>query len=446
MNRIIVKMDRCKRCGICIEICPVKLFDREIDKTPLPARAKECIGCKLCEYRCPDFAIKVEVGKDEKLGSIRFMQGNEAITEGALAAGARFFAGYPITPSSEIAEISSKRLPELGGLYIQMEDEIGSMAAIIGASAAGKKSFTATSGPGFSLMQENLGVAVMAEIPCVIINVQRSGPSTGLATKPAQGDFMQSRWGTHGDHGIIVLSPSSVEDCYYLTVKAFNLAEKYRTPVIFLADEIIGHLQERAIINEIKPEDIVNRKQPSCDPKDYKPFDFSEDGIAPLASYGSDYIVRLSGSTHDEAGYPNATPANADKFIRHYMDKIEKNKKDIVITRKYHMEDAEYAIITFGCTTRSALEAVEILRAEGKKAGVLQLVTLWPFPDEEVTEVCNSVKGAVVPELNLGQLIREVYRVNKNNIPIVGVNRIDSLPIHPNEIAEKIKEVEECQK
>ena len=379
-------------------------------------------------------------------GNVRFMQGNAAIAEGAFAAGARFYAGYPITPSSEIAEISSKQLPKLGGLYIQMEDEIGSIAAIIGASASGKKSFTATSGPGFSLMQENLGVAIMAEIPCVIINVMRSGPSTGLATKPAQGDFMQSRWGTHGDHGMIVLSPSSVEDCYYLMVKAFNYAEKYRTPVVFLADEIIGHMQERAVINEIKPEDIINRKQPTCDPKDYMPFKVDEDGIAPLASYGSDYIIRLSGSTHDDSGFPNTKPENADKFVRHYTDKIEKNKKDITIVREYNMEDAEYAIITFGCSTRPALEAMEMLKEEGKKVGILQLVTLWPFAEEEVMKVCNQVKGVVVPELNLGQLIGEVKKVNQNNIPIVGVNKVNSMSIHPNEIIDKIREVEKCQK
>lgn len=378
--------------------------------------------------------------------SLRFMQGNEAIAEGAFAAGARFYAGYPITPSSEVAEIASRRLPQLGGLYVQMEDEIGSMAAIIGASAAGKKSFTATSGPGFSLMQENLGVAVMAEVPCVIINVQRSGPSTGLATKPAQGDFMQSRWGTHGDHGIIVISPSTVEDCYYLMVKAFNLSEKYRTPVVFLADEIIGHMREKAVIREINPEEIINRKLPKCDPKDYKPFQREEDGIAPLASYGSEYIVRLSGSTHNDAGFPDSRPENADKFIRHYTDKIEENKKDITIIRKYNLEDADYAIITFGCTTRSALEAMDVMRKEGKKVGVLQLVTLWPFPDEEIDEICARVKGIVVPELNLGQLIREVDRVNSYPIPVVGVNKVNSLSISPYEIIEKVGEMEKCQK
>jgi len=382
----------------------------------------------------------------KKNSKVRLMQGNAAMAEGAFAAGARFYAGYPITPSSEIAEISSRRLPELGGIYIQMEDEIGSIAAVIGASASGKKSFTATSGPGFSLMQENLGVAIMSEIPCVMINVQRSGPSTGLATKPAQGDFMQSRWGTHGDHGIIVISPSSVEDCYYLMIKAFNLSEKYRTPVIFLADEIIGHLQERAVIRETAPEDIITRKQPDCEPESYRSFAMDDDGIAPLAYYGSDYILRLSGSTHDESGFPNSKAENADKFIRHYTDKIEKNKKDITIVRKYNMEDADYAVITFGCTARSALEAIEMLKKEGKKAGILQLVTLWPFPEEEVIEVCNRVKGVVVPEMNLGQLIGEVNRVNKNNIPVVGINRVDSLSIHPSEIADKIREVERCRK
>jgi 2-oxoglutarate ferredoxin oxidoreductase subunit alpha len=229
-------------------------------------------------------------------------------------------------------------------------------------------------------------------------------------------------------------------------VKAFNFAEKYRTPVIFLADEIIGHLQERAVINEIGPEDIINRKQPVCDPGDYKPFDFGEDDIAPLASYGSDYIVRLSGTTHDETGYPDSRPKNADKFIRHYTDKIEKNKKDIVITRKYNMEDAEYAIITFGGSTRSALEAMEMLRAEGKRVGILQLVTLWPFADEQVLEVLNQVKAVVVPEMNLGQLAGEVKKYNPGNIPVASVNKVNSLSIHPNEIADKIREVERCRK
>lgn len=376
---------------------------------------------------------------------VKFIQGNEAIAEGAFTAGARFFAGYPITPSSEVAEVSSRRLPQLGGIYVQMEDELGSIAAVIGASVAGKKSYTATSGPGFSLMQENLGVAIMAEIPCVIIDVQRSGPSTGLATKPAQGDVMQSRWGTHGDHGIIAISPSSVQDCFDLTIQAFNLAEKYRTPVVLLADEIVGHMKEKVVLRELGPDEIIDRKKPVCDPKDYKPFDFEgNDGIAPLAHFGSDYVFKVSASTHDETGNANSKPENADKFVRHYTDKIEKNKEDIVITRKYNLEDAEYVIITFGISTRPALAAMEIARHESKKVGVLQLVTVWPFADDEVKEVCRKAKGVIVPEMNLGQIIREIERVNDRNIPIVGVNKVNSKAITPYEILEGIEEVEKC--
>lgn len=376
--------------------------------------------------------------------NVYFMQGNEAMAEGAIAAGARFYAGYPITPSSEVAEVASRKLPQVDGLYVQMEDEIGSIAAIIGASVAGKKSFTATSGPGFSLMQENLGVAVMGEVPCVIMNVQRSGPSTGLATKPAQGDLMQSRWGTHGDHGIIVLSPSSVQDCYDLTIEAFNLSEKYRTPVILLADEIVGHMSEKVVMRELGDDEIINRTQPTCDPADYLPFKLDGDEIAPLAAYGSDYVFRVSGSTHDQKGFPNSQPENADKFIRHYTDKIEKNHHDIVKYREYRMDDAEYAIITFGCSTRSALEAMEIAREEGKKVGVLQLVTVWPFAAEKVAQVSHQVKGIVVPELNLGQMIREVERVGGGRVPIFGVNRVDSHSINPYDILVKLKEVEQC--
>lgn len=377
--------------------------------------------------------------------NVRFVQGNEAVVEGAIAAGARFYAGYPITPSSEIAETAAARLPQEDGIYIQMEDELGSIAAVIGASLSGKKAFTATSGPGLSLMAENLGVAIMGEVPCVLVDVQRSGPSTGLATKPAQGDLMQSRWGTHGDHGIIVLSPSSVQDCFDLTVRAFNLSEKYRTPVILLSDAVVGHLKEKAVFRELEPGEIINRKKPACAVGDYKPFGFGSDGIAPLAAYGSEYILRISGSTHDEKGFPNSSPANADKFIRHYTDKIEKNKADIIMTRKYHMEDAEYVIITFGASARSALGAVETARSSGRKVGLLQLVTLWPFADEEVGEACRKAKAVIVPEMNLGQLIGEVRRVNASNIPVVGVNKVNSEMITPGEILEKLEEVEKCR-
>ena len=372
---------------------------------------------------------------------IIFGMGNEAITEGALAAGARFYAGYPITPSSEIAERSSIRLPQLGGMYVQMEDEIGSIAAIIGASAAGVKSYTATSGPGFSLMQENLGVAVMGEIPCVIINVQRSGPSTGLATKPAQGDVMQAQWGTHGDHGIIALSPSSVQECYDLTIRAFNLAERYRTPVILLTDEIVGHMREGYL--PAPPMEIINRKQPNCAPEDYKPYDFSgqEDEIAPLAPFGSEYITRINGSGHDETGGACGRPDNADKFIRHYTGKFLQNKQDIIETKSFNMEDAEYAIITFGCSVRSGKAALSLARQKGIKAGLLQLITVWPFPGEQVLEICGKVKGVVVPEMNLGQVLGEVRKVCPGHIALAGVNRIDSQMITPYEILAKLEEM-----
>ena len=296
-----------------------------------------------------------------KKGETIFTMGNDAMTAGAIAAGARFYAGYPITPSSEVAELSSVRLPQVGGLYVQMEDELGSMAAIIGASAAGKKSYTATSGPGFSLMQENLGVAVMGEIPCVIVDVMRSGPSTGMATKPAQGDLLQAKWGTHGDHGLIVISPASVQECYDYMITAFNYSEKHRTPVVFLADEVVGHMRETYVKWEVGPEDVVERKSPVCAPADYKPYDFSgqSDDIAPLAVYGGPCVFRINGTTHDESGAPSIDPANADKFIRHYTDKFTKNLDDITIVNQFAMEDAEYAIITFGCSTRSAKAAMK---------------------------------------------------------------------------------------
>ncbi len=374
------------------------------------------------------------------MSEFRFMQGNEAMTEGAIAAGARFYAGYPITPSSEVAETSSIRLPQVGGLYVQMEDEIGSIAALIGASCSGKKAYTATSGPGISLMAENLGVAVMSEIPCVLIDVQRSGPSTGLATKPAQGDIMQARWGTHGDHGIIVLSPSSVQDCFDLMVKAFNFAELYRTPVIFLSDEIVGHLREQVIIYEPDEIEIVDRKKPTCAPADYTPFDYSG-GIAPLASYGSEYVFKINGSMHDEMGRPCARPDNADRVIRHLTDKIEKHRDEISMTRKYNMEDAEYVIIAYGGTARSALSAMQKARDKGIRVGVLQLVTIWPVPEKEILETMNLAKAVIVPELNLGQYINEIYARNPKNIPVVGVNRVDGKPIEPTEILKKIEEV-----
>ncbi len=373
---------------------------------------------------------------------IRFAMGNDALTEGAIAAGARFYAGYPITPSSEVAELSSVRLPQVGGIYVQMEDEIGSMAAIIGASTAGAKSYTATSGPGISLMQENLGVAIMSEVPCVIIDVQRCGPSTGVATKPAQGDVMAARWGTHGDHGIIAISPSSVQECYDFTIRAFNLAEKYRTPVFVLADEIIGHMREQY---ELHGGEIINRKQP--DPAipggDFAPFDFEayEDSIAPMPAYGDKYIIRMSGSMHGPYGFAANDGKSANKYIHHYVDKIQKHRDDIVCTESFQMEDADFAIITFGCSVRPAMAAMNTARTKGLKVGVLKLVTIWPFADKEIAEVLSRVKAAIVPEMNLGQVRSEVEKYNRRGIPVIGINRVDCEIITPNQVLDAIEEV-----
>ncbi|MGN0984480.1 MAG: 2-oxoacid:acceptor oxidoreductase subunit alpha, partial [Gemmiger sp.] len=314
----------------------------------------------------------------------RFIEGNIAIVEGAIAVGARFYAGYPISPSSEIAEYSSRVLPRVGGLYVQMEDEISSMAALLGASAAGKKAYTATSGPGISLMQENLGLGIMSEIPCVIIDVQRSGPSTGAATKPAQGDMMQCRWGCHGDHSIIALSPASVQECFDLTVQAFNMAEKYRTPVYLMTDETIGHLRETVTIRELDPSEIVDRRQPDgVDARDFRPYGYDTDRPSPMPPFGSkQYLSRTTGSTHDEKGEFCPTPQNIERVTHYLTDKIEKNVDDITITRSYQLEDAEVAFITFGCSTRSAHTTVDILRTKGVKAGMLQIVTIWPMPEK----------------------------------------------------------------
>ena len=373
----------------------------------------------------------------------KFIEGNEAVVDGAIAAGARFYAGYPISPSSEIAEGAAKELPRHGGLYIQMEDELSSMAALLGASLAGKKAFTATSGPGFSLMQENLGLGIMSEIPAVIFNVQRSGPSTGAATKPAQADIMQARYGTHGDHSIIAISPSSVQDCYDLTIKAFNLAEKYRTPVLFMADEVVGHLRETVTEKEPEEGEIFNRIQPAAGTTqaEFRPYRYSDTMPAPMLAVGNkELLMRTTGSTHDEKGEFAPNPANIDRVTHYLTDKIEKNVEDITITRSYRMEDAEAAFITFGCSVRSTITAVDKLREKGVRAGMLQLVTIWPMPEKEIREVLSKVKKVVVPEMNLGQLAGEVRKFNDYGCKVVQANRIDGILITPQEIIRALEE------
>ncbi len=363
------------------------------------------------------------------------IQGNQAIVKGALYAGARFYAGYPITPSSEIAEECSVILPGVGGMYIQMEDEIASIAAVIGASLAGAKAFTATSGPGFSLMQENLGLAVMAEVPCVIVHVQRSGPSTGLATKPAQADFMQVRWGRHGDQTLIALCPATVRECFELTVQAFNLSEKYRTPVILVSDEVVAHMRENLTVPEEGELAIIDRKQPSVPPSEYKPFEAGEDGVAPLAAYGSPYVFHVSSSMHGPDGLSNNDPANAARKISRIHRKIDMHRDEIVMTRTFDVDDADVVIVAYGITTRAGRAAAKEARKEGIKAGVLQLQTLWPFPDKEVRRAAHGARRVIVPEMNYaGQAAGEVRRVLGPERDIKGVNSFNGQIIRPRDI------------
>ncbi|MHB1652917.1 MAG: 2-oxoacid:acceptor oxidoreductase subunit alpha [Desulfitobacteriaceae bacterium] len=371
----------------------------------------------------------------------QFMQGNEACFFAALDAGARFYGGYPITPSSEIAELAARHLPAAGGVYLQMEDEIGSIAAIIGASASGAKSFTATSGPGFSLMQENIGMAIYTEVPCVIINIQRNGPSTGLATRPGQGDVMQSRWGTHGDHPIVVLSPASVQECYDLTVRAFNLSEQYRIPVILLGDEVIGHMRESLVIPELLELEIVNRKVPSVPTEGYKAFTPEGDDIPAIPPFGTKHIVHISSSCHDESGFSHSAPQTADKLVRRLHRKIDNHKDDIVQTEWFGPHDAAVTIIAYGAVSRAAKQAIIEAQEKGLAVNLLRLITHWPFPEEQVAEALQKAKAVIVPELNLGQVASEVARVNSFGTAIYSVNRVDGEVILPSQLLQKIEEV-----
>jgi 2-oxoglutarate ferredoxin oxidoreductase subunit alpha len=369
------------------------------------------------------------------------LQGNEAVVEGALRAGCRFFAGYPITPATEISEQLSVRLPQVDGTFIQMEDEIASLGAVIGASLAGVKSMTATSGPGFSLMQENLGFAIIAEVPCVIVNAMRGGPSTGLPTSPAQSDVMQARWGTHGDHPIIVLCPSTVRECFDLTIKAFNYSEKYRIPVILLIDEVVAHMREKITIADDETIDIVNRVKPTVPPEWYIPFEDTPRGVPPMADFGEGYRYHVTGLTHDVRGFPTSRPDEVDAFIRRLFRKVSQNFADLQIGEHYHIDDAEVAIIAYGCVARSARRAVADCRDKGIKAGMLKLNTIWPFMRTDVEKVLRQAKVVIVPEMNMGQISREVKRVNKGSAKIFTINRVDGTIITPQEIMGRIKEV-----
>lgn len=368
---------------------------------------------------------------------VHFLQGNQACAEGAIAAGCNFFACYPITPASEIAEHLAWRLPQEGGVVIQMEDEIASIAAVIGASWAGAKAMTATSGPGFSLMQEKIGYAFMTETPCVIVNVQRLGPSTGQATKCGQGDVMQSRWGTHGDYAPIVLSPNSVQEMFELTIRAFNLAEKYRTPVILLADEIVAHMREPLTMPLPSEIQILNRKKPRAGEKAF----FGGEDVPPMPSVGEGYNVAVTGSTHDEFGVRHTSnPEIHRTLVKRLVNKILKNTRDIVEVETYNIEDCEFGVVSYGCTSRSVYEAIEMAEQQGLTVGHVRLKTIWPFPEEVVKVMGETARTILVPEMNLKQVFYEVQRVVGNSVSVVPINKIGGGEmITPEEIVAEIR-------
>jgi len=359
---------------------------------------------------------------DRILTGQHFMNGDEAIAEGAIAAGCSVFAGYPITPQSEIAERISYRLPQVGGVFIQMEDEISSMAAVLGAAWGGAKAMTATSGPGFSLMMENIGLGMMTETPCVVVNVQRGGPSTGLPTLVGQADMMQARWGSHGDYGVIALCPSSPQEAFRLTVRAFNLAEQYRLPVFVMSDEVVGHMYERVVID---PEtiELVERRRPSQPPGEFRLFEPGDDLVPQgMPAFGDGYRVHVTGLTHDERGYPVIDAETQQRTVTRLTEKITRNASRIAETEESGLDDAEVVIVCYGISARSSLGALHLAKAKGLKVGLLRLVTVWPFPDDRLRAVADRVAGFVVPELNLGQMAREVERA------VCGTTIVRSVP------------------
>jgi 2-oxoglutarate ferredoxin oxidoreductase subunit alpha len=369
-----------------------------------------------------------------------YMTGDEACAEGALAAGCRFFGAYPITPATEIAERMSNRLPEVGGTFIQMEDEIAAMASILGAAWSGQKAMTATSGPGFSLMMENIGLGVVTETPCVVVNVQRGGPSTGLPTMGAQADMMQVRWGSHGDYEIIALAPASAQEIFYLTIKAFDLSETYRTPVFIMADEVIGHMSEKVVIpeaNTIKP---LSRPKPKGRKDQFLLYKPDKNGVAPMPAAGEGYNVHVTGLTHDEKGYPVMTVEAQKEMMDRLTRKILGNREDIIMTEDHYLEDAEIVLISYGISARTSLAAMAQARAKGLKVGLLRLITVWPFCEDRIRELALRVKGFVTVEINLGQVHLEVERCAAGKVPCHLVGHAGGTVITPDEVIAKIEE------
>ena len=373
----------------------------------------------------------------EVLTGSHFVHGDWACAEGAIAAGCRFYAAYPITPATEIAERLAQRLPRVGGKFVQFEDELGAIASVIGASYAGQKAMTATSGPGISLMLENIGLAVMTEAPCVIVNVMRGGPSTGQPTAGAQGDVMQCRWGTHGDTEIIALAPQSVQEMFDLTIHAFNLSEHYRIPVFLMADANIGHLYESLKIPETDEIDIVNRRKPTVAKDEYRPFSAGEDLVPPMACFGDGYHFYATGLTHDERGYPDMSVEAQDRLVRRLCDKIRRDAARIEMVEEHFTDDCDVLVVAYGITARSALSAVKLAREQGIKAGLLRLITLWPFPETRIEELTRCCVGVVVAEMNYGQLVREVERAAMRRVEFVP--KLGENPHLPEEILAAIR-------
>jgi 2-oxoglutarate/2-oxoacid ferredoxin oxidoreductase subunit alpha len=375
-----------------------------------------------------------------------FMLGDHAAAEGALLAGCRFFAGYPITPATEIAERMSVRLPQVGGVYIQMEDELASMNAILGASWAGIKSMTATSGPGFSLMMENLGLGIMLETPCVLINVQRGGPSTGLPTLVGQQDMMQARWGSHGDYEIIALAPTSPQELFDLTIRAFNLAEKYRTPVLVMGDAEVGHMTEKVVIPSPEEVEIVHRpevRKGDVEPDLFRVFRDGAGGngyVSPMVAAGQGYRIHVTGLTHDERGYPGMNAKTQDWNVHRLINKIRAHRDEIIQTEEQGLEDAEVVVVSYGISARTSLWPIELARREGIKVGYLRLITVWPFPDERIRELAKGIRAFVVPELNMGQIIREVERCAAGQALVLGANRPGGDILEPEQVLNVIRQ------
>ncbi|NLL36411.1 MAG: 2-oxoacid:acceptor oxidoreductase subunit alpha [Fretibacterium sp.] len=376
------------------------------------------------------------------MADVAFWQGNTALAHGALMAGCNFFGGYPITPSTEIAEVMAEELPKRNGHFIQMEDEIAGIASVIGASIAGAKALTATSGPGFSLKQENLGLAYIAEIPIVVVDVMRGGPSTGLPTKAAQQDVMQARWGTHGDHATICYAPSSVQECYDLAIKAFNMAERFRQPVLILSDEVVGHMREKIVMRDPASVRLMDRVKPSVAPEKFTPYEPNPlTGVPPMASFGDGYRWHVTGLTSNDWGFPTGNPPEIEKKMLRLMSKVGRARDEIVEYETEYMDGASVVVVAYGSVGRSAMRAVRDARKKGIAAGFFRPITLWPFPDVELSKMALGAKTIIVPELNCGQMVLEVERVMKGRSKVQGLSLVNGELFKPSEILNKIEEV-----